>query len=601
MKRVLFALMLAWPAAVLVAPEARPQMMGGGRTPRPGKPLPLGLKAPAVRFEDLAAEAGLVGITVSGSDKQQAYIVENTGTGVAIFDYDNDGLQDIFFVNGDRFDRDPAQRLTHFLYRNLGGLRFEDVTAPSGLVHTDWGQGVCAGDFDNDGFVDLHIGYWGQNVLFRNQGDGTFRDETKKRGLAMPGRRWSTGCAFLDYDRDGDLDLFVARYLDFDPVKVPRPGMPGQCMWKGFPVVCGPIGLPQETMALYRNDGRGRFEDVTAESGVGEAPAAGLTVLTGDYDNDGWTDVYVTGDSTPSRHFINLRDGRFQEAGEFTGVAYNEDGHEQSGMGTAAGDYDRDGLLDIVKTNFTDDIPNLYRNIGEGSFIGVTTAAGLAVHTQYVSWGVGFLDFDHDGWKDIFIANGHVYPDIDMRNVGQTFRQPRLLYWNRRDGEFHDLSADAGPGIAARHSSRGVALGDLDNDGDQEIVVANMHEVPSLLKNLGKKGNSILIQAQTPTGRDAIGARLVLTAGGKSQIDEIRSGGYYISQGDFRVHFGLGTETLADLQIRWPDGEVASYHNLPANHWIAVRQGSGIVSSRKLSDAGQPEAAIVSRRASAGR
>jgi enediyne biosynthesis protein E4 len=580
--RGVLAASLAMGLVVILALPVFTQMMGGGRTAQPARPLPPGMKAPQVRYEDLGAKAGLNGINVSGSDKQQAYIVENTGTGVAIFDFDNDGLMDLFFVNGDRFDRDPNARPTHHLYRNLGGLRFEDVTAKSGIAHTDWGQGVCAGDIDNDGFTDLYIGYWGHNVLYRNQGNGTFRDETKERGLASTGRRWGTGCAFLDYDRDGNLDLFVAHYLAFDPSKVAKPGEPGSCVWKGFPVVCGPMGLPPETMSLYHNEGGGKFVDVTEASGVGSAKAAGLSVLTADFDNDGWPDVYVTGDSTPSLHFLNLRNGKFEEVGQFTGIAYNEDGHEQSGMGASAGDYDRDGNLDVVKTNFTDDIPNLYRNMGNGSFSEATVVAGLAVHTEYVNWGTAFLDFDQDGWKDIFIVSGHVYPDIDMRNVGQTFKQPRLLYWNRRDGQFFDMSTQGGPGILARHSSRGIALGDLDNDGDQEIVVVNMHESPSLLKNFAEKGNSILIQALTKTGRDAIGARLTLTAGGKSQVDEVRSGGFYISQGDFRVHFGLGSETKADLKIRWPDGSTESFSNLPAGHWVTLRQGAGIVKTRKL-------------------
>ncbi len=374
----------------------------------------------------------------------------------------------------------------------------------------------------------------------------------------------------------------MAHYLDFDPAKVPAAGEPGGCRWKGFPVVCGPMGLPPETMSLYHNEGGGRFRDVTDEAGVGTARAAGLTVLTADFDNDGWIDVYVTGDSTPSLLFHNQGNGKFEEMGEFLGVAYNEDGHEQSGMGTHAADYNRDGLLDIVKTNFTDDIPNLYQNYGDGSFVEVTTAAGLAIHTQFVGWGVAFLDFDHDGWKDIFIANGHVYPDIDTRNVGQTFRQPRLLYWNRRDGQFYDMSKQAGPGILARHSSRGVALGDLDNDGVLEIVVVNMHEAPSLLKHSGSRGNSILVQALTETGRDAVGARLTLRTEDGVQIDEVRSGGYYQSQGDFRVHFGLGGADSADLAIRWPDGSEESFPGLPAGHWVVIRQGEGVVEKKPL-------------------
>ena len=575
--------LLGCAAAALVAffaGRAISQMTGGGRTALPRRPLPAGMKAPAVRFEDLAAKAGLVGVNVSGSDKQQSYIVENTGTGVAIFDYDNDGLPDIFFVNGDRFDR-PGGAPTHFLYHNLGGLRFEDVTQKSGITHNDWGQGVCAGDVDNDGKIDLFVTAWGHNVLWRNQGNGTFRDETAERGLAGP-KRWSTGCSFLDYDRDGNLDLFVAHYLNFDPAKVAKPGDPGQCMWKGFPVVCGPMGLPPETMSLYHNDGKGRFTEVTDRTGLKGVKAAGLTVLTGDFDNDGWTDVYVTGDSTPSLHFLNKRDGSFEEVGAYTGIAYNEDGHEQSGMGASAADYDGDGLLDIVKTNFTDDIPNLYRNLGRGNFSEVTAAAGLAARTNFVSWGCGFLDFDNDGWSDILIVNGHVYPDIDKRNVGQTFHQQRLLYWNRHDKEFYDVSDDAGPGILAGHSSRGLAVGDLDNDGDVEIVVVNMHEGPSLLKNYGDRGNSILIQALTPEGRDAIGARLSVTAGGRTQIGEVRSGGYYVSQGDFRVHFGLAGETKADLTVRWPDGKTETVRGLEAGNWITVREGGGIVRTQKF-------------------
>jgi hypothetical protein len=566
------------PIAILLAATlfaAFAQMTGGGRSALPKRPLPPGLKAPVVRFEDIAAKAGLTGINVSGSDKQQMYIVENTGTGVAVFDFDSDGLPDLFFVNGDRFD-DAAPRPHHHLYRNLGGLRFEDVTAKSGIEHTGWGQGVCAGDFDNDGRTDLYIGYWGQNSLYRNLGDGRFKDEAKERGVAGPTRRWSTGCAFLDYDRDGWLDLLVAHYLEFDPAKIPRPGQKGACMWKGFQVVCGPMGLPPETMTLYHNDGNGRFTDVSAKAGIASAKAAGLSVLTGDFDNDGWPDIYVTGDSTPSLHFLNKRDGTFEEVGAYTGIAYNEDGKEQSGMGASAGDYDRDGLLDIVKTNFTDDMPNLYRNLGRGNFSEVTARVGLGIHTQFVSWGVAFFDFENDGWKDILIANGHVYPDIDGRGIGQTFRQPRLLYWNRRDGEFFDVSPEAGPGIADRHSSRGLAVADLDNDGALEVVIVNMHEAPSLLRNTGEHGNALLVQALTAAGGDAIGARLSLTAGGKTQIDEVRSGGYYVSQGDLRVHFGLAGAATADLTIRWPDGKSDSYPGLPAGHIIRIQQGKGV-------------------------
>ncbi|MGO9239931.1 MAG: CRTAC1 family protein [Bryobacteraceae bacterium] len=572
--------------ALFAAQYALSQMTSGSKTAVPRRPLPPGMKAPVVHFEDLAEKAGLTGINVSGSDVQQTYIVENTGTGVAIFDYDNDGLPDLFFVNGDRFDPN-APKPTHFLYHNLGNLRFEDVTAKSGITHNDWGQGVCAGDIDDDGYVDLFVTAWGHNTLWHNQGNGTFRDETQQRGLAGP-TRWSTGCAFFDYDRDGHLDLLVAHYLQFDPAHTPKPGDPGQCMWLGFPVVCGPMGLPPETVSLYHNDGHGHFTEVTGPAGLGAARAAGLTVLTGDFGNTGWPDVFVAADSTPSLLFHNNRDGTFTESGALVGVAYNEDGHEQSGMGASAADYDHDGWLDIVKTNFSGDIPNLYRNLGKVGFTEVTAQAGLAVHTQYVSWGIGFLDFDNDGWKDIVIANGHVYPDLDRRGVGQTFQQPRLLYWNRRDGQFFDVSDDAGPGIAARHSSRGLAVGDLDNDGDVEVVVVNMFQHPSLLKNYGDHGNSLLVRVLTPSGRDAIGARLALTTSLGTQIDEVRSGGYYISQGDFRIHFGLGADTRGDLAVRWPDGSSSAYPGLAAGHWFTIQQGRGIVRAQQFTPRPSP-------------
>ena len=551
----------------------------------PGRPLPPGLTPPAIRFADIAEQAGLNGVNVSGSDKRQMYIVENTGTGAAIFDYDNDGLPDIFLVNGDRFGRTGAAP-SHFLYHNLGGLRFEDVTARSGITHTDWGQGVCAGDIDNDGRVDLFITSWGRNHLWRNLGDGKFRDETEQRGLDAP-KRWSTGCAFFDYDRDGHLDLFVAHYLDFDPAKVAKPTDPGHCLWKGFPVVCGPVGLPRETMSLYHNDGHGRFVDVSEKAGISRVKGVGLTVLTGDFNNDGWPDVYVANDSAPSLYFINRRDGTFEEAGALSALAYNADGGEQSGMGAAAADYDHNGYLDIAKTNFSGDVPNLYKNLDGSMFEDVSARAGLAVHTQYVSWGLAFLDFDNDGWKDLLIANGHVYPDIDGRGVGQFFREPRLLYWNRRDGQFFDMSAAGGPGILDAHSSRGLAVGDLDNDGSPEVVIVNMHERPSLLKATGlnpsgERRNSILVRALTASGRDAIGARLTVACGGLKQIDEVRSGGSYMSQDDFRVHFGLGAALIADLTVRWPDGDTSVFHDIPANRLITVREGATTATTAAL-------------------
>ncbi|MFP5229680.1 MAG: CRTAC1 family protein [Acidobacteriota bacterium] len=573
------AVVVALAAPVLIGVRMLSQMVSGNATDQPARPLPPGMKAPVVDFRDIAGQAGLTAKVVSG-DLDQTYIVENTGTGVAIFDYDNDGLPDIFLVQGDRL-HNSGTPLTPHLYHNLGGLHFEDVTAKAGIGHLGWGQGVCAGDVDNEGHVDLFVTQWGHNVFLHNLGNGTFRDETKERGLYQSQSRWSTGCAFIDYDRDGYLDLVVANYVNFKAQDSPRPRTQSGCDWKGMPVPCGPRGLKGETMTLYHNDGHGHFVDVTQQAGVATPPEYyGFTVLTGDFDNDGWPDIYITCDSTPSLYFHNKRNGTFEEMGLASGLAVNEDGREQAGMGATTADYDGDGRLDIFKTNFSNDTNTLYRNLGNNNFDDVTSAAGLAVHTQYVKWGTAFLDFDNDGWPDLFVADGHVYPFVEKYNLGEEFKQPRQLFWNRGDGQFYDMSATAGPGITAKHASRGIAVGDLDSDGSQEIVTVNLFEAPSLLKNFGLKGNALLVRAVTASGRDAIGARLTLTVGTHKEIDEVRSGGYHISQGDFRVHFGMGQATKANLTIRWPDGPVSNIETVPdvaANQWIVVREGRGIV------------------------
>ncbi len=529
----------------------------------------------------MAAQANLTGIIISGDPTQQTYVVEQTGTGVALLDYDKDGLLDIFFVQGDRL-KPSSPRLHPYLYHNLGGLRFEDVTEKAGLSHLGWGQGVCAGDFDNDGNVDLFVTQWGHNVLLRNFGDGTFRDVTKESGLDRPEIRWSTGCAFLDYDRDGFLDLAWANYVDFDPAKTIKGTDPNSpCRWKMLVVPCGPMGLPGETVSLYHNEGHGHFTDVSRRAAVeGPKNYHGLTVLTGDFDNDGWPDFYVACDSTPSLFYHNRRDGTFEEIGVMSGTAYNQEGIAQSGMGAHAADYDGDGLLDILKGNFASDTPTLYHNLGNNIFEDMTLDAGLAVHTRYVQWGLGFLDVDQDGRKDIFIADGHVYPVVDTISAGEHFKQPRQLYWNLDGQEFYDMSSSGGSGINTLHSSRGIAIGDLDNDGTMEIVVVNLFEPPSLLKNFGEKGNSLLIQALTASGRDAIGARLTVSTGGRKQIDEVRSGGYDISSGDFRCHFGLGKDTMASVTVRWPQGKSERFPGVAANQWVVIQEGKGIVRLR---------------------
>jgi len=564
---------------------ASAQGMATGGTAAPARPLPPGMKPPIVRYEDIAAQAGLTGINVSGAERGKQYIVETTGTGVAIFDYDNDGLPDIFLVNAGRLQENGTQP-THFLYHNLGGLKFEDVTEKAGITHTGWGQGVCAGDVDNDGYTDLFVTQWGQNVLYRNQGNGTFRDETKERGLLSPQPRWSTGCAFIDFNRDGYLDLVVVHYVDFDMAQTPRPGDKTQCQWKGRPVLCGPRGLPPETLSLYENDGHGHFTDVSDRIHIaGPKNYYGFTPLTGDFDNDGWPDIFVACDSTASLYYHNVGGKTFEEIGVRAGVAYNEDGREQAGMGATAADFDGAGRLDIFKTNFADDTDTLYRNLGDNNFEDDTTASGLAVNTKYLGWGTMFLDIDNDGWKDLIIANGHVYPEVDDANTGEHFKQPRLLYWNRGDGQFFDLSPQAGPGISTPHASRGLAIGDLDNDGDEEIVIVNMGEAPSLLKNFAPRtGNSLLIRALT-SGRDAIGARITVTSGGRKQIDEVRSGGSFISQSDFRVHFGLGKATAADLSVRWLDGKNENFNGVAAGQIVTIEEGKGITRKQPFTSA----------------
>ena len=550
-----------------------------GVSAQPKRPLPEGIVAPRIEYRDIAPEAGLRGVAVSGSSTAKNYIVESTGTGLAIFDYDRDGLMDILLVGADYFE-DESDEPRHYLYRNLGDLKFADVTESAGITHTGWAQGACVGDIDNDGHEDLFIPHWGQNRLFRNQGNGTFEEQSKERGLAEETGRWSTGCSFLDFDRDGDLDLFVANYVRFDPAKTPKPGEGAQCRWKGIPVLCGPRGLPGESMSLYKNTGDGQFRDVSATAGVEtEKLYYGFTPLTGDYDNDGWVDVYVSCDSTASLFFHNKGDGTFEEIGVISGTAYNMDGQEQAGMGVTAADFDLDGDLDIFKTNFSNDTHTLYLNEGMQMFIDETVTTGLAVNTKYLGWGTAFLDIDHDGRKDIFVANGHVYPGVDKAGVGETFLQRRLVYWNYGKGRFHDMSDESGPGVSDPHSTRGIAVADLDNDGTLEVVTLNMHEDPSLLKQYAPVGNSLIVDARMPSGRAAVGARVQVTAGGQTQIDDVRSGGNHISQSSFRVHFGLGKESKATAKVTWPDGTEEAIGNVPANRILKVEPGKGVLES----------------------
>jgi hypothetical protein len=537
---------------------------------------------PRVNFIDIAEKAGLTAKTEDGGEKAKRYIIETTGSGVAAFDFDNDGWPDIFLVNGSRLEGFPkGQEPTSHLYRNRHDGIFEDATQSAGVALKGWGQGVCAGDYDNDGSVDLFVTFWGHDVLLHNNGNGTFTDLTRKAGLWHDDERWSTGCAFLDYDRDGRLDLFVAHYVDFDPAHTPEPGSNDACQWKGMPVMCGPRGLKGTRSQLFHNNGDGTFTDVSESLGVAKTAAYYcFTALTGDFDNDGWPDIYVACDSTPSMLFHNNHNGTFTEIAVEAGVAYNDEGHEQAGMGADSLDYDGDGWLDIIKTNFSDDTATLYHNNRDGTFSDVTAQSGLGRNSQFLGWGTRFLDVDDDGRPDIFMANGHVYPEVDNKGLANTFREPKLLYWNEGNGRFRDISLDSGPGITTPYNSHRVAAADFNNDGNIEIVVNNSHDRPSLLKNMGERGNWLLLKLEgVKSNRDAIGVRVTLrSSGNPPQMQEVRSGGGYISQSDFRLHFGLGKATKADsIEIRWPNGVIQRLENVSANHIVKIREGIGIV------------------------
>ncbi|HZT37243.1 MAG TPA: CRTAC1 family protein [Bryobacteraceae bacterium] len=527
-------------------------------------------------FRDVAVQAGLTAVNVSGAAYSKKYIIETTGTGVAVLDYDNDGLMDVFLVNATTLD--AGDHATSHLYHNLGNLRFEDVTERAGLNYTGWGQGVCAGDYDNDGFVDLFVTYYGWSRLYHNQGNGTFKEQAQEAGLRSNAKRWDTGCSFVDYDLDGKLDLVVAGYVDFDISKVPAPGSGGYCQWKGMPVMCGPRGLPSGRNYLFHNEGGGKFNDVSMESGVGKPTGCyGFTVVASDFDNDGFPDFYVACDSTPSLLYHNRKNGSFEEIGVASGAALNEDGQEQAGMGVAAADYDEDGFIDIVKTNFSDDTPNVYHNNGDGSFTDLVYRSGLGGRTQYLGWGIELMDVDHDGRKDIVVINGHVYPEVDQANLQTKFRQQRLLYWNVGDGRFVDLSGESGPGISDRWSSRGAAAGDLDNDGSLELVISNLGERPSLLKNYGPKKAWLLVRlVGVKCNRDAVGARAYVFLGARRLSGEVQTGTSFVSQNDPRLHFGLGDATSYDkIEVQWPGGDRERFPGGPANHIVTLKQGAG--------------------------
>ena len=540
-----------------------------------------------VSFVNIAQEAGLKFKTIFGGEHKNKYLLETTGCGVAFYDYDNDGWLDIFVVNGTRLEGFPkGEEPSSHLFKNNRDGTFTDVTEKAGLSRSGWGQGVCVGDYDNDGFDDLFVSYYGNNVLYHNNGDGTFTDVSQKAGVAGKKTRWGTGCAFVDYDRDGKLDLFVANYIALDLKTAPVPES-GPCLYKGVMVACGPPGLAGDTNILYHNNGDGTFTDVSEEAGLKESNGFyGLGVLTGDFDNDGWPDIYVANDSMPSSLFQNKKNGKFVDVGMEAGCVLSADGKPQAGMGVSAADYDLDGNLDIVKTNFAGDTPSLYHSRGNGTFEDATFTAGLGLHTQYLGWGVGFIDFDNDGWPDILICNGHVYPEVEQLKTEAGYAQRKLLYKNLRNGHFDDISLRMGPGINTPYASRGCAFGDFDNDGDIDVVVNTINDFPQLLRCDSTLGhNWIKVKAiGVKSNRSGIGARIRCVSNPPdepkphSQIDEVRSGGSYISQSDLRVHFGLGkADKAALIEVRWPSGQVDTAKDVKANQVIFVKEGGGIV------------------------
>jgi enediyne biosynthesis protein E4 len=534
-------------------------------------------------FVDVTREAGLLAPVIYGSPTHDDYILETTGCGCAFIDYDNDGWLDVFLLSGTRRDG-PPPGTTNRLYHNNRDGTFTDVTEKAGLQRVGWASSVCVGDYNNDGFDDLFCTYYGQNVLYRNNGDGTFADVTKQAGLWNDGpTRWGAGCTFIDYDRNGHVDLFVSNYVRFDLTRIPKPGADVNCNWKGVPVECGPRGLPFPSQHFYRNNGDGTFTEVSKETGISKPHENyGMTAVCADLDEDGWPDIYVACDSTPSLLFMNNHDGTFREEGILRGVALNEDGMEQAGMGVGVGDYNLDGHLDLYKTHFTDDSNTLYRNDGKGNFDDVTLAAHLGVETRYTCWGTGIVDLDNDGNPDIFVVAGSVYPGLERTLPEYVNKCPRMLFRNLGNGSFEELGTVAGPAIRELHSSRGCAFGDFDNDGDLDILIVNLNEPPSLLRNEISGSNHWLKVKLigTKSNRSAIGARVLVRYGKKVQAQAVMSQSSFYSANDMRLHFGLGAETIVDIDVYWPNGAHETLKAVRANRLVTIQEGKGIVPSK---------------------
>ena len=538
--------------------------------PRAAQPVPW--------FVDATPGSGIEYRNVCGAPPgSKGWLAESMGAGAAWLDHDGDGKLDLYLINGSAYDREPGRGERNLLYRGDGRGRFTDVTDRAGVGDRGWGYGVAVGDYDNDGDPDLYVTNHGPNVLYRNRGDGTFEDVTATAGVGLDG--WSSSAAFFDMDGDGDLDLYVASYVDGDPARVPRRGTPEArspyCTYKGLFVFCGPLGLTPVQDALYRNDGDGKFSDVTRAAGVElETPRYALGVVTADVDGDGDQDIYVANDSVVNSLWLNQGDGTFVDAGVRMLVALNADGRPQAGMGADAGDYNGDGWLDLVVTNFSHDLNTLYRSVGGKFFVDDSALTGLGVTQMALSWGVGFADFDRDADLDLFVANGHLYPQVDEFDLGTRYRQANHLFVND-GGRFRESAADCGPGLGERRSFRGAAFADYDDDGDVDVLLTAIDDAALLLRNESRQPGHYLQLRLIGNGsnRDAVGARVTVLAGGQRQIRERTGGGSYLSGSDPRLHFGLGAAQVAErVEIRWPDGRRQVLVDVAADRSITVEQ-----------------------------
>jgi hypothetical protein len=529
-------------------------------------------------FTDVTAQSGIVYRNVCGAaPHDKGWINEYMGSGAAWLDYDGDGHLDLYLVNGSTHDRSPLHGEPNQLYRGDGRGRFTDVTARSGTGDRGWGYGVAVGDIDNDGDPDMYVTNLGRNTLYLNRGNGTFEDVTDKAGVGHGS--WSTSAAFFDMERDGDLDLYVGHYVDFVLEKVPRRGSkrarPPFCVFRGFEVFCGPRGLPPAQNVMFRNNGDGSFTDVTEQAGMRlERPRYTLGVVAADFDNDGDQDVYSANDSVVNSLWRNRGDGTFEDVGLATLSALDAAGNPQGCMGVDAADYNNDGWLDLVVTNFSHDLNTLYKNVSGKFFVDESSAVGMIATVMALSWGTAFHDFDHDADLDLFIANGHAYPEVDAEGIGTTWFQQNHLFVND-DGKFRELVARPGTGLAVERSWRGTAFGDYDADGDVDMLVTSIDGPVQLLRNdTPTRGHFLKIRLEgTTSNRDAVGARVSVTADGKTQIRERKGGGSYLSASDPDLHVGLGSATRAELvKIRWPSGAETELRDVPADQWLTVRQ-----------------------------